>query len=82
MTENNGENDLDLVELVKVWGPAEMEIIKTMLESYGIPCLLRGQVVQSVLPYTVDGMGEVKCLVFKKDLAKAKKLIEQAKIEE
>jgi len=82
MTEKKSENDLDLVELCKVWGPAEAEVIKTMLESYGIPCLMRGQVVQSILPYSVDGMGEIKILVPKKDLAKAKSLIEQKKIEE
>jgi len=82
MTEKNSENDLDLVELSKVWGPVEAEVIKTMLESYGIPCLMRGQVVQSILPYSVDGMGQIKILVPKKDLANAKKLIEHDKVEE
>jgi hypothetical protein len=82
MTEKKIENDLDLVELSKVWGPAEAEVIKTMLESYGIPFFMRGQVVQSLLPYTVDGMGEVKILVSKKDLAKAKNLIKQKKTKE
>jgi hypothetical protein len=82
MTEKKSENDLDLVELFKVWGPAEAEVIKTMLESYGIPCLMRGQVVQSILPSSVDGMGEIKIFVPKKDLAKAKNLIEQKKTKE
>jgi len=77
MTEPNDDEDLDLVEVHKAWGPAEAEVIKSMLESYGISCLMRGKVLQSVLPFTADGMGEIKILVPKKDLAKAKNLIGQ-----
>jgi hypothetical protein len=77
MIKPDDEESLDLVEVHKAFGPAEAEVIRTMLESYGIQCLFRGKVLQSVLPFSADGMGEIKILVLKKDLSKAKKLIEQ-----
>jgi hypothetical protein len=77
MTEPNDNGDLDLVEVHKAWGSAEAEVIKSMLESYGISCLMRGKVLQSVLPFTADGMGEIKILVSKKDMTRAKNLIGQ-----
>jgi len=78
MTGNKHDPGLDLVEVYKVWGPAEMEVIKTLLNSCEIPCITRGQVPQSVLPLTTDGMGEIKILVPKKDAETAKKLIDDA----
>ena len=78
MTKPPDEEDLDLVEVHKAFGPAEAEVIKTMLESYGIPCIFRGKVLQSVLPFSADGMGEIKVFVQKKDAAKAKELIQQS----
>ena len=62
-------------EVVKAWGSAEAEVIKSFLNSHGIPCLLKGLVVQSVHPFTMDGLGEIKILVPEKDLALAEKLI-------
>jgi len=78
MTKPQNDEDLDLAEVHKVFGPAESEVIRTMLESYGIPCIFRGKVLQSVLPFSADGMGEIKVFVPKKDLAMAKKLIQES----
>jgi hypothetical protein len=80
MDENNekekkSEEESQLKEVHKVWGPVEADVIKSFLESNGISCLLRGKVVQSVHPFSADGLGEIKILVSKKDYALAKKLI-------
>ncbi|MFQ6069289.1 MAG: putative signal transducing protein [Candidatus Aminicenantales bacterium] len=69
--------DSKLVEVKKVWGVAEAEVIKSYLENNGIPCLYRGQVVQSIHPFTADGLGEIKILVFEKDLKLARKLLKE-----
>jgi hypothetical protein len=82
MTKRQNDEDLDLVEVHKAFGPAEAEVIKTMLESYGIPCIFRGKVLQSVLPFSADGMGEIKVFVPQKDLATAKKLIQETEKQE
>jgi len=69
-------DDLQLKVVHKVWGPAEAEVIKSYLESNGIPCAFRGKVTQSVHPFSADGLGEIKILVSKKNYALAKKLLE------
>jgi len=63
-------------EVYKAWGSAEAEVIKSFLQSHGIPCLLKGLVVQSVHPFTMDGLGEIKILVAEKDRDLAEKLLE------
>ncbi|NIM92033.1 MAG: hypothetical protein GTO17_13925 [Candidatus Aminicenantes bacterium] len=68
--------DWQLKVVHKVWGPAEAEVIKSYLESNGIPCVFRGKVTQSVHPFSADGLGEIKILVSKKDYSLAKKLLE------
>lgn len=71
------EEDMQLKEIYKAWGPVEAEVIKSFLESNGIFCLLRGKVVQSVHPFSADGLGEIKILVPDKDYALAKKLLKE-----
>ena len=70
-------DDSKLKELHKVWGPVEAEIIKGFLESNGIPCILRGKVVQSVHPFSADGLGEIKILVAEKDYTAAQELLKK-----
>ena len=74
---NKNGKDTELKELHKVWGSVEAEVIKGYLESNGIPCIFRGKVVQSVHPFSVDGLGEIKIFVAEKDYSKAKELLEK-----
>lgn len=67
--------EFKLKEVYSVWGPAEAEVIKSFLESNGITCLLKGLVVQSVHPFSADGLGEIKIFVAEKDYEVAKELI-------
>lgn len=71
------DQGLQLKEVHKVWGPAEAEVIRSFLQSHGISCLFRGQVVQSVHPFSADGLGEIKIFVSAKDYDLAKKLLEK-----
>ncbi|MFW6159623.1 MAG: putative signal transducing protein [Acidobacteriota bacterium] len=70
------EQASDLVEIAKVWGPAEAEVVKSFLESEGISCILKGLVVQSVHPFSVDGLGEIRIFVARQNEDLAKKLIQ------
>lgn len=69
------DSDAKIKEVYSVWGPAEAEVIKSFLESHGIQCILKGLVVQSVHPFSADGLGEIKIFVLEKDYALARKLI-------
>ena len=68
--------DMKLKEVTRVWGGTEADIIKGFLESQGIPCLLRGRIIQSIYPIITDGLGEIKILVPEEDYETAKKLLE------
>ena len=65
----------ELVEVYKSASEMEAQVIKSLLESYGIPCLLQSNAAPSVHMFTVDGMGEVKVMVWDSIAEKAKKLI-------
>ncbi len=78
---NSQDPESDFKEVYKAWGSPEAEIVKSFLQSHGIPCLLKGLVVQSVHPFTMDGLGEIKILVPEKDHALAKKLLESRQSE-
>ena len=65
----------ELVEVYKAAGEAEAQIIKGLLESYGVPCLLKSLAAPSVHVFTVNGMGEVKVMVWESMAEKARGLI-------
>ena len=69
------EPESEFQEVYKAWGSAEAQVVKSFLESHGIPCLLTGLVVQSVHPFTMNGLGEIKILVSKKDHPLAEELL-------
>ena len=69
------KKDLKLKEVALAQGPVEAEVIKSFLESHGISCIFRGQVVQSVHPFSADGLGKIKIFVKEKDYKLAQELI-------
>ena len=64
-----------MVEVYQASGDMQAQVIKSLLESYGIPCILRTNAAHSVHVFTVDGMGEVKIMVGESMSEKAKQLI-------
>ena len=68
-------NEEKLTEVYKTTNEMEAQVIKGLLESYGIPCVLRSNAAPSVFAFTVDGMGEVKIMVWERMADKAKELI-------
>ena len=67
----------ELVEVYKATGEAEALIIKGLLESNGIPCLLKSLAAPSVHAFAVDGMGEVSVMVVQSMVEKANRLIQR-----
>ena len=70
-------NEKELVELTSVQGEMEGKIIHGILESEGITALVKSDIVHSVHPISVDGLGEVKIYVQRKDLTKAKVVLKE-----
>lgn len=64
-----------LIEVYKSASDMEAQVIKGLLESYGIPCLLKSKVAPSVHMFAVGGMGEVRVMVRDSMVEKARELI-------
>ena len=71
----NHEEDEALVELTAVQGEVEYNIIKGILEGGGIEVLDKQNMAHGTLPFTVDGIGEVKIYVRRSDLAEAREVL-------
>jgi len=68
-------NEEKLTEVYKTTNDMEAQVIRGLLESYGIPCVLRSNAAPSVFAFTVDGMGKVKIMVRDSMADRAKELI-------
>ena len=66
----------EMVEVYRATGEVEAQIIKGLLDNYGIPCLLKSNAAPSVHMFAVDGMGEVRVTVWESMAEKARELIE------
>ena len=64
-----------LVEVYKATGEMEAQVVKGLLESYGIPCLLKPNVALP-RPYSpVMNIGEVRIMVWDSEVERARELI-------
>ena len=66
-----------MVEIYRAASEAEARIIKSFLESNGIPCLMKANAAPSVHAFAIDGMGEVVILVWEDIIEKARELIRE-----
>ena len=66
------------VELLVTYDPIEAEIIKDILESGGIPVVLRSSKV-TPYPVNIGKIGEVQVYVRKEDKETAEQVIEESK---
>ncbi len=64
-----------MVEVYKATNEMEAQVIRGLLESYGIPCFLKSNAAPSVHMFTIDGMGEVKVMVLAAMADNARQLI-------
>ena len=69
------EDEVDLVLCHKVWDQTKAQLIKGLLEDFGIPVNLVTHVPASILPITVDGLSEVRIMVRPRDLERAREII-------
>ena len=79
MTESSSDKpvseNMKTVVVHTVQGSIEAEIVQTCLRSYGIESTTQGLAVQSVHPFTVDGMGKIKILVMENEAEAARQII-------
>ncbi len=66
---------MKMVEVYRAAGEVEAQIIKGLLESNGIYCLLKSNAAPSVHVFAIDGMGEVRVMVKESLAERARRLI-------
>ncbi len=67
--------DSDLEELLAVEGSLEAEIIKSKLESFQIPVLLKFESAGHIFGITMNGLGRVRIMVPVQFLDEARKVL-------
>jgi hypothetical protein len=72
----------DLVVISTVQGELIANVIKSHLESEGIPVLLEYESVGIVYGLTVDGLGQVKILVPRELAEEARQIIEPKELDQ
>lgn len=64
-----------MVEVYHARNVMEAQVIRSLLESYDIPCLLKSNAAPSVHMFTMDGMAEVRVMVLDSMAEEARELI-------
>jgi len=67
-----------LVEVRRCRDQSEALVVQALLDGHGIPSVMRGQIVQSVHPFSVGNAGEVTLLVAAADADRARSLLARA----
>jgi hypothetical protein len=67
--------DEELVEVYKARNAMEAQVIKSLLQSFDIPCILKSNAAPSVHMFTMDGMAEVRVMVMASLADAARQLI-------
>ena len=76
-TERERYRNMDIVRVHSVQGQPEADLIQSLLEANSIESFTRGLAVQSVHPFTVNGLGEIRILVREEDADKARSVIQE-----
>ena len=67
-----------LVKLRRCSDQSEALVVRALLEGHGIPVVMRGQLVQSVHPFSVGDAGAVTLCVAAADADRARSLLTRA----
>ena len=70
-------NSEELVEVYRANGEMEAQVIRSLLEYHGIPCLLKGDAARNIYGLTVDGIAEVRIMVWERMADEARSLIKR-----
>ena len=63
--------------IFQTWNDTEAELVRGILESYGIPCRLSSEIPHTVVPLTVDGLGEIRVAVPSEAVGEARRILQE-----
>jgi len=65
----------ELVEVRRIWGGAQADLVKSLLEAHGIACALMGEGKDGAYNLTVGALAEVRLMVAPKDVGAAESIL-------
>ena len=71
----NDRAEDEFIELAKVQGDFEAQVLKGLLESEGVDVIVKAGLVQAIHPITVNGLGEMRLCVREGDLDRAREIL-------
>jgi hypothetical protein len=74
------KDDEELVMLGEYETEIEANMVKGVLETNGVQAMLTNEIMSSLLPLSPVGIGLVRVMVFKSDLALARKILDSQPI--
>lgn len=60
---------------MRTWSDGEAALVRQLLDAYGIPCRIVSDVTHTVLPLSVDGLGEIRVLVAADQVEEAREIL-------
>ena len=70
------------IVISRLHNEGEANVVRTLLESYGIPVSVGSDITHSVYPLTVDGLGEIRLSIPEEFEEEARRILEAHPIEE
>lgn len=64
-----------MVEVYRAVGEMEAQVIHSLLEYHGIPSVMQGEAARNIYGLTVDGISEVRIMVWEHMADEARSLI-------
>ena len=66
--------------ILRTWDDTKAELIRGLLESYGIPCSVISDITHAVVPLTVDGLGEIRMSVPEEAVEEALRILREHRV--
>ena len=76
------QKDDDLVVFDVFDSAFNANIVKGVLETNGVPCMITNDIFSSVFPLTDSFIGQIRVLVFQKDMELAKQIMSSNPVSE
>jgi putative signal transducing protein len=68
---------MDSRVIFQTWSDTEAALVRGILESHGIPCSINSEIPHSVVPLTVDGLGEIRLSVPLEAVDEARQILQE-----
>ena len=70
-----------LVVIFRTHSDVEASVVRGLLESHGVPCVVASGAMRSIFPLTIDSLGDVRLSVHEEDAEEARRIIDSHRTE-